>query len=263
MLGRTFKRVAKRFLGAGRPADGSRLSRPNTPEEWEQAYLTEIEPVTGLSHPVARFIAEATSPGDVLLEAGCGSAALSAELATAGRTIELADFSPKILDRAAELFRASGLPAPRRTVCDLTRPLPWPDRSVDVVWSSGVLEHWTDEELVPILGEMARMAKTRVISFVPYAGCVLYRLAKHLAESRGRWPYGRELPRQTLRPLFDEVGLRHVREQTLWSEAAPRLLWLGGGEQLQVVRQWWDSLPEDDPVRERQGYLLVTVGDVP
>jgi glycosyltransferase involved in cell wall biosynthesis/SAM-dependent methyltransferase len=239
------------------------LTKPNDAAGWERIYLTPVEPVKGLSSPVARAVAELTCPGDVLLEAGCGSGTLSAELATAGRQIALCDFSRAILDRAAELFRVSDLPPPHLTLCDLTKPLPWRDRALDVVWSSGVLEHWTDEELMPIIGEMARISRKCVISLVPYAGCVFYRLGKHLAEQSGQWRYGREIPRRTLRPVFQGAGLSNVREYTVWNEWGPRLLGLTDREMEQVIQQWWDSLPENDAVRDGQGYLLLTVGSCP
>jgi SAM-dependent methyltransferase len=239
------------------------LTKPNDAAGWEQICLTPVEPVTRLSSPVARTVAELTCAGDVLLEAGCGSGALSAELATAGRRIELCDFSRAILDRAAELFRASNLPPPRITLCDLTKPLPWRDRAVDVVWSSGVLEHWPDEELIPIVSEMARISRKCVISLVPYAGCVFYRLGKYLAEQSGQWPYGREIPRRTLRPVFQRAGLSDIREYTVWNDWGPRLLSLADRKMEQVIQGWWDSLPEDDPVKDGQGYLLLTVGSRP
>jgi glycosyltransferase involved in cell wall biosynthesis/SAM-dependent methyltransferase len=238
----------------------SDLTRPPAAAAWERVCLTPIAPVKELSSPVAQTLAGLTAPGDVLLEAGCGSGSLSAELATAGRLIELCDFSQAILDRAAELFRVSGLPAPGLTLCDLTQPLPWPDRALDVVWSSGVLEHWTDEELLPIVSEMARISRKGVISLVPNAGCVFYRMGKHLAEASGRWPYGREIPRRSLKPVFERAGLSGVREWTVWNEWGPRLLGLTDAVLERQVCEWWDSLPPDDPAKEGQGYLLLTVG---
>jgi glycosyltransferase involved in cell wall biosynthesis/SAM-dependent methyltransferase len=238
----------------------SDLTRPPAAGAWERVCLTPISPVKGLSSPVAQALAGLTVPGDVLLEAGCGSGTLSAELATAGRVIELCDFSQAILDRAAELFRVSGLPAPGLTHCDLTRPLPWPDRALDVVWSSGVLEHWTDAELLPIVSEMARVSRKSVISLVPYAGCVFYRMGKHFAEASGRWPYGREIPRRSLMRVFERAGLSGVREWTVWNEWGPRLLGLTDAVLERQVCEWWESLPSDDPAKEGQGYLLLTVG---
>jgi SAM-dependent methyltransferase len=201
-----------------------------------------------------------TRPGDVVLEAGCGHAQLSAELALAGRVVELCDFSPEILDRAAALFQRSELPLRRLTLADITRPLPWPDRSVDWVWSSGVLEHWTDEELAPILKEMVRISRKGVISLVPNARSVFYRLGKTLMEDAGLWPFGREIPRATLGPVFQAAGLQAVREFTLVPEQAPEFLSRTDPGMYAVVAEWFRNLPPDDPVLDDQGYLLATVG---
>jgi ubiquinone/menaquinone biosynthesis C-methylase UbiE len=185
---------------------------------------------------------------------------LSAELALAGRTIELCDFSQVILDRASGLFRRSGLADPRLTLADITRPLPWADQAVDWVWSSGVLEHWTDEELGPIVGEMARIARKGVISLVPNARSVFYRLAKHLMEDAGLWPYGRELPRATLAPIFEAAGLSSIREFTILPEESLPLLRNTDPGIYALASDWWSNLPPDDPLLRDQGYLLVTTG---
>jgi SAM-dependent methyltransferase len=236
------------------------IQRPNSPAEWSALYPDTAETIREVRSPIARVVAELTSPGDVLLEAGCGHARLSAELALSGRVIELCDFSPEILERAGALFRRSGLAAPRLTLADITRPLPWPDRSVDWVWSSGVLEHWTDEELAPILQDMARICRKGVISLVPNARAVFYRLAKHLMEDAGLWPYGRELPRATLKPVFEAAGLESIREFTIAPEEGLPLLRQTDPGIYGLVSNWWSKLAPDDPLQQDQGYLLVTVG---
>lgn len=236
------------------------LAEPNDAAAWEKVGYAPLEPVTQLSGTVARAVADLTVAGDVLLEAGCGSGRQSAELATAGRVVELCDFSQVVLDRAAELFKVSELHVPRRTLCDLTKPLPWPDGAVDVTWSSGVLEHWTDDELTPIVREFARISRKCVISLVPSARCLLYRLGKQLAEAKGRWPYGRELPRDSLRSVFEKAGLCQIREYSIWPEWGPKMLGASDRAFQIFVEKWWDSLPDGDAVKENQGYLLLTVG---
>jgi SAM-dependent methyltransferase len=266
------RRLAGRALdGAWRLTRHARLSflrrqarwqtdRPNSASEWSALYPDRQEIIREIQSPVARAIVDLTSVADVLLEAGCGHARLSAELALAGRTIELCDFSQDILDRAAALFERSSLPVPRLTLADITRPLPWPDESVDWVWSSGVLEHWTDEELAPILKEMRRISRKGVISLVPNARSVFYRLGKYLMEDEGLWPYGRELPKATLTPVFHGAGLKSIREFTIVPEEALLLLRPTDPSIYALVSNWWMKLPPDDPLLRDQGYLLVTVG---
>lgn len=238
------------------------LAKPNDAAAWEEICYAPLEPVTQLSSPVARAVADLTEASDVLLEAGCGSGKHSAELATAGRVIELCDFSQRVLDRAAELFELSRVPAPRRTLCDLTKRLPWGDGAVDAAWSSGVLEHWTDDELLPIVREMARISRKCVISLVPSARCLFYRLGKQLAEAKGRWPYGRELPRSSLQSVFERAGLHRVREYSIWPEWGPKMLGATDRAFQIFVEKWWASLPDADVVKADQGYLLLTVGYV-
>lgn len=258
-VGRASRRTRLKLL----KSQQSQVDRPNNPDEWTAIYKETTSTVKTLESPVAKEIIKLTEPGDVLLEAGCGSAELSAELATAGRVIELCDFSQNILDQAVTLFQRSGLPRPKVKLADLTQPLPWKDDAVDVLWSSGVLEHWTDDELQPIVREMARISRKAVISLVPNARSVLYRMGKFLMEQEGLWPYGRELPRATLAPIFEAAGLDRVREFTVMPGLAPVFLRSTDPGLSAVALKWWSQLPPDDPLLRDQGYLLVTVGHKP
>jgi SAM-dependent methyltransferase len=235
-------------------------TKPNDPKAWERCYLSQVCPASRDLSPVSQAVAQLTFARESLLETGCGSGVLSAELAAAGRRIELCDFSQPILDQAAHLFELSGLATPRLTLADLTKPLPWRDGAVDVVWSSGVLEHWTDDELQPIVREMARISRRAVISLVPYAGCVFYRLGKYLAEQERVWPYGRELPRSSQRSVFEQAGLCDIKEYTVWADWSPRMLGITDPQFGGIVNRWWTSLAENDPVKSNQGYLLLTIG---
>jgi SAM-dependent methyltransferase len=261
VIGALRRRLAARDSVAA-PSVVLATDRPNSAEEWESVYLTPVKPVTTLTNVVARTIVDLTRSGDVVLETGCGSGELSAEVAIGGRTVELCDFSREILDRAARVFEASNLPKPGMTQCDITKELPWADRTVDCVWNSGVLEHWSDEELLSIVREFARISRRLVVSFVPYAGCLGYRWGKHVMETQGRWPYGRETPRQTLRHVFEGAGITDVSEFTMWPEIG-----LGYFDQIQpglsvLATKWWRELPANDPLLAQQGYLLCTVGTV-
>lgn len=239
----------------------SQLTRPNDANEWNDVYFVEsVVPVTQLTSPVARVLEQLTMADEVLLETGCGSASISAELACAGRHVSLVDFSQPILDRALQLFQVSRLPPPEVTLADITKPLPLADRVADVVWNSGVLEHWTDAELLPIVKEMRRMSRRAVIALVPYAGCVFYRWGKAVMEAEGTWPYGREMPRTSLKLLFEQAGLKDVSEFTIWPEGGVGFLRQISEPLHQNCSQWWMNLPEDDVLRREQGYLLVTAG---
>jgi len=239
----------------------SNVEKPNNAEEWERQYLSTPKAIIELQHPVAQLMAELTDKGDVLLETGCGSAQVSAELASVGRKIELADFSQKILDQAAEVFHLSKLPEPALKCCDLTVfPWTWPDLAVDVSWSAGVLEHWTDEEIMPMFAEMARISRKQVVSLVPYANSLFYRLGKDYAERSGTWPYGREIPRHTLRHVFEAAGLTDIQEWDILAEHSLVFLDMIDPKFREIASNWWNSLEPNDPAKIGQGYALVTVG---
>lgn len=259
LVERTARRLRRRL--APPKGDGIQPEETNSPEDWARLYEPTITAVGALCSPLATALAGLSQPGETLLEAGCGSATISAELSREGRVVELADFSQAILDRAVKLFANSGLPTPGTTLADLTKPLPWAANAVDITWSSGVLEHWTDEELVPIVAEMARISRRRVVSLVPYAGSLFYRFGKWEAEATGIWPYGRELPRESLRAVFERAGLRNVAESTVWSEQALEFTHYLDPELRRRAREWWASLAEDDILRRTQGYLLLTIGE--
>lgn len=260
---RKLERIARRNRLRIAQSDTSNApAEPNDSERWEAVYNQPAESVTALTSVIARELEALTQPGESLLEAGCGYGRISAELATVNRRIELCDFSSKILEQAVNLFEASNLMPPKTHVCDLTQPLPFGDDSVDCIWSSGVLEHWTDDELKPILNEMKRVSRKRVISLVPSAASFPYRWGKHAAESSGRWPYGRELPRSTQIPAFQTAGLSRIEERTIWADASLGFLEYVDEYTEQAAREWFGALPDDDPAKLANGYLLLTVGDV-
>lgn len=236
--------------------------KANTPEGWEECYVHESAPapVCEVRSEIAKLIIALTNEGDSLLETGCGSGVLSAELAKAGRKAVICDFSQRILNGVKQLFSVSGLAEPEAHCVDITQSLPFTDNQFDVVWSSGVLEHWTDDEVLPIVKECARCARRCVISFVPNQGSLLYRFGRETAEAHGIAPWGRELPRISMKRTFEEAGLVNVAEKTCCFSDAPGLIWATDPLFARKVSKWWNALPEDDPVKTNQGYLLFTVG---
>jgi SAM-dependent methyltransferase len=92
--------------------------------------------------------------------------------------------------------------------------MPLPDASFDVVWNSGVIEHFLFEDQVRMLREMLRVLKPEgtLITFNPSHEGRVYRFAKFLLERAGKWPYGREIPIRTLGPHADRLNARLTKE---------------------------------------------------
>lgn len=218
---------------------------------------------SGYVDPLVATVLAETQAGWHVLETGSGWGSLSATLALRGRLVTLMDWSPDILGRGMSLLHTcsvSGL-----GVCaDLFAPLPFVDKSFDCVWSSGVLEHFRPHEQVRILKESARISRHKVISLVPNAFSAPYRFGKWFMERTGSWEFGYEHPEYSQRRLFEFAGLRNIQETT--AHAARSAWFLTTLPMGSTLRDMWTRLvytwPEQMDKIVRQGYMLVTVGDV-
>ncbi len=255
--------------GASRGASGKVLDSNLPPEEWHESITRGASPdsvaanvLKGVAPPWIEPVLAESSEGDALLELGSGTGELSAHLARLGRKVSLLDFSEDCLKFAADVFGQLGLQG-KYVQGDVLKKLPFENQSVDVVWSSGLLEHFTDAQIAHIIAESARVATKKVISLVPNANSKPYRLGKEMQEREGRWIWGKEDPKDTLKPVFEKAGLRNIREYSIAPEHALNFL---DAPSLAPIRdqmaRLFASLSPDQLQALNQGYLLVTIGEV-
>lgn len=196
-----------------------------------------------------------TSAGDSVLELGSGTGELSAILAMYGRKTMLLDYSRRTLEFSRQLFEQLSLPA-EFLEGDVTRGLQLADGSIDWVFSSGLLEHFSDEQIVAILRESARVSVKGVLAMVPNANALFYRIGKCARETAGTWPYGFEEPRFSLREQFAAAGLVNVAEESVgvyhslefWGKKDPQ------------IAAFLETVHPREMLKLNQGYLLVTYG---
>ncbi len=249
---------------------GWRRHEPLGPEAWSAAIVPGAEPsqvaraaLAGPAGRWARVVLSASAPGDLTLELGCGTGGMSAVLAHEGRRVILLDWSEECLRVAREVVAAVGHPG-RCIRADVRQAIPLRDASVDCVWSSGLLEHFTPAELDGVLRESARVARHSVVSLVPNAASLAYRLGKWHQERTGTWRWGREDPKHSLRDAFERAGLRVEREESVDPEHALSFLTMPGAWPVrEAMRAWLGSRPAGDRAPLNQGYLLATVGRKP
>jgi malonyl-CoA O-methyltransferase len=205
----------------------------------------------------SQVIHQRTAWGEKLLEIGSCTGVMSLQLAQAGREVTLLDLDADSLEFSQRCAAELGLSV-RTVKGDGTQPLPFADDEFDCVWHSGLLEHFTSEERRAMLKEWARVTSQRVLSLVPNAASLAYRVGKALQEETGAWQYGLETPLFSLREDFEAVGLEVEQEYSVGPES---VLFLAQDHPLRRALEGLNQ-PGAPWLGDNcnQGYLLVTIG---
>ncbi len=152
-----------------------------------------------------------------ILEVGCGSAVASILLGDLGYTVTGIDNDEAVVDNAQKRIAQLGMDIGilRMNASDLQ----FEDKSFDTVFSQGLLEHLSDEQILQSLKEQKRVAGTVIVD-------VPTKRAKH-----GPGSYGNErfLSIRQWRALISSAGLRIVysygRGMTVWAHLLPAVTW--------------------------------------
>lgn len=154
---------------------------------------------------VTQEVERAAGPlrGKRILEPGTGTGLLAASLARRGAQMTILDVSQEALEIAARTFDHAELQC--EAVLGSVFDLPFPAASFDVVFNTGLLEHFETERRRSALTEMLRVLSSDgvCVTFNPNARAGLYRRLKASAERRGTWDVGVELPIVTLADVVD------------------------------------------------------------
>lgn len=233
-------------------------------DKWDAYYSScQLEPE---SEAMARFgaefaavVSELLPDGGRVLEAGAGAGWHSLALARTGRfDVTLLDFSEPALRHARGQFERAGQEA--HFVLGDAREAGAPD--YDLVFNSGVLEHFAPAEQQRMVAAMASRSRHLVMALVPNSRCYWYWFWRVQAAAAGNWPFGSEVPAAELHSVFAAAGLQPLGERVLGSDWTESFLTdLGTADPslrerlLQVHRS---PLIRDDT----KGYLLASLGRV-
>jgi SAM-dependent methyltransferase len=132
-----------------------------------------------------RGIEKTLQPGSDVLEAGCGSGQTLSIFSARHETVGL-DLSPAAL----LLARGHAHTVIRGDIFQL----PFRENSFDLVYNSGVIEHFPEPRNISAVREMARVTKPagRLIIIVPNTLCLWYRTGKFVARSLKKFEFGYE-----------------------------------------------------------------------
>ena len=111
--------------------------------------------------------------------------------------------------------------------------------------------------MTSVLQESVRVCSKGVISLVPNANSIFYRIGKFLMEQKRTWPYGKERPFFTMKKYFEDAGLRNIRE----SSVGPYHSLEFWGSKMSEIKRFYDSLSLQELEGLNQGYLLFTYGE--
>lgn len=111
-----------------------------------------------------------------IAEVGAGSGLMSYQLASITQRLELIDMSPNAL-RYAKTLCPPALRGKTKFTEGSIFALPYPDNSFDLVHTTGVLEHYTEEEILKAFKELTRITKPGGSLF--HSGFRVYRLLVH------------------------------------------------------------------------------------
>lgn len=192
--------------------------------KWDRHYATvELEEQTPV---MARFAAEFAHAvagllpaGGRVLEAGAGAGWHSLALARTGNyELTVLDFSEHALRHARAHFAAAG----RNATFVLGDAREHGEAEYDLVFNSGVLEHFQPSEQTAILRAMASRSRNLVLALVPNRQCYWYWVWRVQAAARGDWPFGQEMPPTDLAATFANAGMRVLGERVFgqdWTES--------------------------------------------
>jgi SAM-dependent methyltransferase len=210
-------------MTANAPADASQEKH-----KWDAYYgalKDEPEPtgaVAALYRELAETMAAIVPPQARVLEAGCGSAQTSLALARLAQyDVSLLDFSDDALAYARRVFERAGVQA-RFEVGDVLSGQGTPEH--DLVFNSGVLEHYSFDDQVSFLRGMARRSRRYVFVLVPNRACYWYWIWRVQTAASGQWPFGYEKPASSYRAAMEAANLSYLGRVYLGATAVSYFL---------------------------------------
>ena len=190
------------------------------------------------------------------LEIGCGSGASSLWLAKKGRNATALDYTKSSVDLVYAAADKLGLKNINVVQTDATKDLPFEEKQFDYIFQAGLLEHFETDEQIRLLRNWAKYGKY-MISMIPNASSIPYRVGKQIMEDNGTWEYGLEIPKHSFREEFTRAGIIVEKEYTIGSEWAQSFL-----PKRHFIKKFFAKLEKDGYNLDdlMQGYLLVTIG---
>lgn len=196
-------------------------------KKWDDYY---VQQTVGPEDPeIERFYRELADAmlgflpqGGNVLEAGCGSGMHSLALARQGGCrVSLMDFSSEAIEFARKVFAAANAQASYE-IGDVFAVRGNADQ--DLVFNSGVLEHYEFDRQVAFLKGMACRSRRYVFVLVPNRECYWYWIWRVQSAAAGQWPFGYEKPARDYRAAIEAAGLHYLGKAYFGATVVKRFL---------------------------------------
>jgi len=198
--------------------------------------------------------------GKKILEIGSGTGKISLMLAKQGAEVYLLDIAPKAIENTKRLF--NDMNEKGNFICASMFKIPFEDESFDIVWSSGVLEHFSKKKQTEALEETLRICKPGGFSivYVPSARGVFYRIGKKTQEIFKRWTVGYEKPEWSLKRMKKHFKNVELKEKNIDFTNQLIFLWPGFLSRgfLKFFRKIVNPKNEKNFIKIFGGYLLMS-----
>ena len=200
---------------------------PNNSEErdkWNELYASlhlaeEEETLRQFGLEFAQKVLDLLPGGGRVLEMGSGAGWQSLALARTGKfEVTLLDFSDKALDFSRRLFAREKIEAEfiQADAFELGQG------QFDLVFNSGVIEHYNSNQQSALLQSMASRSRKYVLVLAPNQLCEWYWLWRVQATADENWPFGKEAPVLDLSQVISHAGLHFIGQSYMgenWTES--------------------------------------------
>jgi len=164
---------------------------------WSKTCLDKVPEWDELANVIFSFLNTITPSfvGKNVLEAGSGTGRISLRLAQLkGARVVLIDVSRRIVKYSLGLARHNKISAD--FVVASIFNLPIKSECLDIVWSAGVLEHFSFVDQQGAISEFMRCLDKsgKSIVIVPNRGAFIYNWSRVLSMKLGKWSFGYEEP---------------------------------------------------------------------
>jgi ubiquinone/menaquinone biosynthesis C-methylase UbiE len=179
--------------------DRLKMANINVVERWDGLYEKEIREHYGnaqnyinqkrrLKHNFLELIQRNASSEKPMLEAGSGTGKTSAYFASKGYQAYAMDIEEDMLIKAKALSKMITPDNPVKIIHADVHRIPYDDKFFSVTHSSGVLEHFQDDEIVELLNEQLRVSDKVVFAVPsPYFKIKMNGDERFLSKKKWRW----------------------------------------------------------------------------